>query len=374
MTTFATIFAILVAAVPSVSTAPQAGGAPSSASPPAARAPAAAHAPARGDDAIVDDLVIAAPIEEVWAAIATKAGLEAWMAPHVEVDLRLGGTIRSHYEEQGTIGDPNTMEMSILALQPPRMLSMRATRFPRTFPLAEVAAGTWGVFLLDDLGDGRTRLSLTGYGYHDDDASQALKKLVQASHRENLEMLRFHLEKPAAPAPAPATPASPGNSVDTTGSTPELAARFGPAARLVGGEWRIEAAWADGSPLKARQRSEWSLDGHCMRSRLWVTKPDGSEYQRYETLWKPAEPGKTLKSTTFAFNGAVTEATTMLEGDDTLVIPPHGAPGGAAMEVRESLVFENADTMRWTVWAREDATTGEAGWKQMMAGEWKRVR
>ena len=56
-----------------------------------------------------------AVIEDVWEALTTPAGLEAWLAP-ATVDLRTGGKMDIDFGEDGLAGGV------ILALQPPSLL------------------------------------------------------------------------------------------------------------------------------------------------------------------------------------------------------------------------------------------------------------
>ena len=51
---------------------------------------------------------INAPVAEVWRLFTTSAGYQATGVDQAEVDLRVGGLIRSHYDPKGTLGDPET--------------------------------------------------------------------------------------------------------------------------------------------------------------------------------------------------------------------------------------------------------------------------
>lgn len=54
---------------------------------------------------IVAEATIDAPTDSVWNAWATGAGLRSWLAPHAEIDLRVGGCMRTNYSPQGSLGD-----------------------------------------------------------------------------------------------------------------------------------------------------------------------------------------------------------------------------------------------------------------------------
>src|SRR3954465_4723342 len=51
------------------------------------------------------------------------------------------------------------------------------------------------------------------------------------------------------------------------------------------GQWHIAAKWSDGNPLDARASYEWGLNKKFAVAKTFVKQPDGSEYQRYETIF-----------------------------------------------------------------------------------------
>ena len=66
---------------------------------------------------LVTEGMIQAPVDAVWAAFTTKEGQESWNVAHAEIDLRIGGVMRTHYDAAGRIGDPNTIENTILCVR-----------------------------------------------------------------------------------------------------------------------------------------------------------------------------------------------------------------------------------------------------------------
>jgi len=76
----------------------------------------------------VNEGVIGAPIEEGWKILSTSEGYKAMGPALAEVDLRIGGTIRSRYSADGTLGDAETIENTILAYEPPRMMAIRISK------------------------------------------------------------------------------------------------------------------------------------------------------------------------------------------------------------------------------------------------------
>ncbi len=76
-----------------------------------------------------------ADIDAVWNAFKTNDRLRTWMAPIVEMELAVGGKMKSNYNAKGKIGDETTIENTILSFDPKRMLSLKATGFPKGFSI-----------------------------------------------------------------------------------------------------------------------------------------------------------------------------------------------------------------------------------------------
>ena len=144
---------------------------------------------------VVQTFEIDAGIDEVWNAFATKAGVQLWWAPVVEINFAVGGTIRSNYNPKGTIGDATTIENTILTFDPKRMISIRPTRFPAGFPFVEAAKKQWSIFYFQKLSPDRTKITLVGLGYTNDDQSKKLQEFFVAGNKFSIAKLKVSLEK-----------------------------------------------------------------------------------------------------------------------------------------------------------------------------------
>lgn len=152
-------------------------------------------------DRAVYETEIKAPVGEVWKAFTTRAGLEAWMAPRVDIDLKVGGTMRANYDPKGKIGDDNTIGNTILAYDPERMLALKATTFPKGFPFAAAARSTWSVFYFSKVAPQRTKITVVGLGYTSDKQSQQMRRFFAAANAQSFAKLRQALEGKAARTP-----------------------------------------------------------------------------------------------------------------------------------------------------------------------------
>lgn len=130
-----------------------------------------------------------APIAEVWAAFTTNEGLRSWVAPLVDIDLRIGGKWVSNYNAEGVLGDSTTIENTILSYEPERMLSLQATGFPADFPFVEAARNTWTVFYFSALSPTRTKIRVVGLGYTEDEQSQAMRSFFARANQYSLDQL-----------------------------------------------------------------------------------------------------------------------------------------------------------------------------------------
>jgi uncharacterized protein YndB with AHSA1/START domain len=138
---------------------------------------------------------INAGIDAVWTAFTTKDGLESWMAPLVEVEFTVGGTIRSNYDPEGAIGDVGTIENTILSYDPKRMISLKATGFPEGFPFKDAARSTWTVFYFDAISPEKTQVTVVGLGYTDAEQSRKMKEFFSVANKQSLDSLNKSLSE-----------------------------------------------------------------------------------------------------------------------------------------------------------------------------------
>ena len=147
---------------------------------------------AAGDEiSFVNEGVIEAPVEAVWEALSTSEGYKALGPALADVDLRVGGTIRSRYRADGELGDAETIENVILAYEPPTMIALRIQKVPATFPFKEAWAKPWTVMTLTPVAGG-THLRVASLGYGTDDESRAMRRFFEAGNQQTIETLRQH--------------------------------------------------------------------------------------------------------------------------------------------------------------------------------------
>lgn len=143
---------------------------------------------------LVHETTLAAPVESVWHAWTTNAGLSAWLAPRADINLRIGGKLRVAYDAAGVFGD-TAVENEILAYDPQRMLAFRVTQAPADFPHA-AAADTWTVVYLDAVNADSTRVRVVVNGLSSNPAAQDVRAFFESSNAETLRRLEERFGTP----------------------------------------------------------------------------------------------------------------------------------------------------------------------------------
>lgn len=146
---------------------------------------------------IVAEGVVEAPVEAVWNAWATGEGLRSWLAPHADIDLRVGGLMRTNYDAQDALGGPGTIHNEILSFDPGRMLSIRVVRFPERFPFPQAVGSMWTVIYFEPAGQHRTELRIVGLGFQPDEQSQQMRAFFDRGNVQTLQVLQRHFSPPS---------------------------------------------------------------------------------------------------------------------------------------------------------------------------------
>ena len=127
---------------------------------------AAAVPASQAAERAIDKMVtVAAPVEQVWQAWTTRAGIVSFMAPGAEVDPRPGGAFDIHFDPLAEPGLRGADGMQFMALQPPRLLSF-TWNAPPHLPEAR-GQRTLVVVRLAPEGEGSTRVTLHHVGWGD---------------------------------------------------------------------------------------------------------------------------------------------------------------------------------------------------------------
>jgi len=154
-----------------------------------ALAPADSANPA---DVVVTEAVVPAPINDVWQAFTTPQGIESWMAASGDIDLRIGGMLRTTYRRGADLNGDTAIHQTILSIDPERMLSYRVVKPPKGFPFEEAIGNTWTVVYFDRIDDGHTRVTAKMFGYTNQPESQKMRAFFETGNKATLNALVKH--------------------------------------------------------------------------------------------------------------------------------------------------------------------------------------
>ena len=134
------------------------------------------------------EVVLETSVAEAWGFFTTAEGTMRWMAPMVQIDLRAGGAIRSHYDAKAKIGDPGTIETRIVNYVPERLLTLQADLAPvkadwLNDTIRAEAHNLYNVIQFEPLGPNRTRIVSWGIGYRDDEAWKPMLDFFKRANR-----------------------------------------------------------------------------------------------------------------------------------------------------------------------------------------------
>ncbi|MFG0306809.1 MAG: hypothetical protein ACF8Q5_11410 [Phycisphaerales bacterium JB040] len=137
------------------------------------------------------------------------------------------------------------------------------------------------------------------------------------------------------------------------------------------GEWTIDADWADGSTLQARNVFTVGVNGKFLEAVTYANDNSQGEYARYFTVYAHDAETDRLVGHGFDFAGSYSPVAFELSEDGRVLETenPMGE-GDSAPTLRQRLTFTSDDAYRWQVWMKP---AGAPEFVPMMDGVWNRV-
>lgn len=325
--------------------------------------------PAHAERTLVHEAVIPAPPADVWNAFATSEGLRSWMSPHADIDLRIGGEMRTNYQPEGVIGDKSTIVNQVLAFEPQRMLTIRNTRAPEGFPHADLFQQTWTVIHFDPI-EGqpdRTHVRIAGLGWGEGADWDVIYNFFKAGNAQVLDELRAHFQ-------------SKDQTADNKADDPQRVMEL--LGRMVGGEWIHEGkppappggAAPEGAVFRVRNVVEFGPDGASTLSRGWLGDASGMFMHSACLTWlEPASADGSPRQVRFVNvdqGGAIARGAVRLVDRESLQWEWNStAPDGKTSQFRVTETFKDNDHYHLQI-ERQDE---HGAWSDMVNADFARV-
>ena len=145
---------------------------------------------------LIQEFTVKAPLAAVWDAYTTKEGWENWAVAIAEVDLKVGGTIKSNYNKEGSIGDATTIVTHIVNYVPQQLITLQA-EITDNFPefMKKEADDFYNVITFLQTPEGHTQVQSFGIGYKNTPKFLELMNYFIPANEQSLMNLIAYLEK-----------------------------------------------------------------------------------------------------------------------------------------------------------------------------------
>jgi uncharacterized protein YndB with AHSA1/START domain len=144
---------------------------------------------ADGSRRLTHEIVVPAPIAEVWTSVATVEGWRSWGVPMAREVPGAPDRFETGYDVDAPPGSASTIEQQWVERAAPHRVVFRTTRTPEGFPHADAYLQVISRFELTPVGAGATRVILTGEGYPPGPAGDALIGFFREGNRMSLQQL-----------------------------------------------------------------------------------------------------------------------------------------------------------------------------------------
>lgn len=138
---------------------------------------------------LVHEVLVDAPVADVWTAISTPQGWMSWAVPVAWISPTDPDVLETSYDRADVPGGPGTIQQRFVARIPERLLVFRTIKAPAGFPHWDTYRGVTSLFEIETAGR-QTRVRLTSTGYPDNDAGRALIAFFERGNAQTLENLR----------------------------------------------------------------------------------------------------------------------------------------------------------------------------------------
>ncbi len=155
------------------------------------------------------EIIVAAPLADLWHAWTTADGIASFFAPESNVELRRGGPYELYIVPSASEGRRGCEGCQVLSYIPQQMLSFTWNAPPVAPELREAGERTTVVLRFDPLDDGRVRVRLTQLGFAPGAAGDTCYAYFEKAWTNVLANLKRTLEANAAQTDAARHTAAP---------------------------------------------------------------------------------------------------------------------------------------------------------------------
>lgn len=142
---------------------------------------------------LIQEFTVNVPLDSVWNAYTTKKGWESWAVAIAEIDLKVGGYIKTNYNASGKIGDSTTIVTHIINYVPKKLLTLQA-EITDNFPefMKKEAKDFYNVIYFEEKENGVTNVKSYGIGYKNTPKYLSLMQyFIQANEMSLMNLINY---------------------------------------------------------------------------------------------------------------------------------------------------------------------------------------
>jgi uncharacterized protein YndB with AHSA1/START domain len=144
------------------------------------------YSTSEGEKVMRIEMTVNAPREEVWKLHTTNEGLKTFMAPVIDIEMKLGGKWEASYDMDAKIGDPANIINRVICYEPGKMFAIKTDRAPKDYASEEVLNSMFTILELEKVSDTKTKITETTVGWKD---TEEYNKLWEPSLSANKMLL-----------------------------------------------------------------------------------------------------------------------------------------------------------------------------------------
>jgi len=144
---------------------------------------------------LIQEFTVNVSLDSVWNAFTTKKGWESAFVAVAEIDLKVGGTIKSSYNKNAVIGDSTTIVNHIVNYVPKKILTLQP-EITENFPefMKKESQGFYNVIYFKEISKNKTRVESYGIGYKNNSKYLSLLKFFIKGNEDSYLHLINYLE------------------------------------------------------------------------------------------------------------------------------------------------------------------------------------
>jgi uncharacterized protein YndB with AHSA1/START domain len=274
-----------------------------------------AHA---GDRTLVTQGIVDATPHELWQAFTVDSEIVKWMVPVAHMDLRIGGTLETSYDEKAKIGDPKNIHLKILSYEPDRMLSFTFT-MPAMFKRAHEENGHWDVVRFEPLSASKTLVTETMYGWGQGEDWDKAYAFFEKGNAETMTELQKRF--------APKDPQQPEAALDFV-------------RKLVGGVWTAEVKKPGGGAFRAKFYYEEEPGLPCLTAKSWLGDEKKLDIHAVTTVGRDGQTGEIIQQS-YLEDGSLARMSAHAKDNTLLLVGDLLGSNGKTTPIRQLLTLKD---------------------------------